>query len=211
MTLCVAFALPTPLLPIHLLWINLVTDGLPALCLATDHIDADVMRRPPRGRGERMTDRRFVVTMLLTGLFTAGAAFGVYVYLLRTGSVEMARTHAFAVLVFAELLRAFGAQRNAARLAHSPAHQPGAGGDRVPDVLAAGLEPSQRGPRTLAQDQLPAAGPMPAPAGRRRHSPCAAGAGQAGHTGAGKRHNTRIPANVNRLPCPRPNNRTTSP
>jgi len=110
MTMCVAAALPTPLLPIHLLWINLVTDGLPALCLATDPIDADVMQRPPRPRNERMTDRSFVATMLLTGLLTAGAAFAVYLFVLRTGSVEMARTYAFAVLVFAELLRSFGAR-----------------------------------------------------------------------------------------------------
>ena len=50
MTLCVVIGLPTPLLPIHLLWINLVTDGLPALCLATDAIDPDVMKRRPRQR-----------------------------------------------------------------------------------------------------------------------------------------------------------------
>ncbi len=49
MTVCVAIGLPSPLLPIHLLWINLVTDGLPALCLATDPIDPDVMNRRPRG------------------------------------------------------------------------------------------------------------------------------------------------------------------
>ncbi|MBS1212721.1 MAG: Calcium-transporting ATPase (modular protein) [Proteobacteria bacterium] len=48
MTVCVIIGLPTPLLPIHLLWINLVTDGLPALCLATDPIDPDVMKRHPR-------------------------------------------------------------------------------------------------------------------------------------------------------------------
>ena len=48
MTVCVIIGLPTPLLPIHLLWINLVTDGLPALCLATDPIDPDVMKHHPR-------------------------------------------------------------------------------------------------------------------------------------------------------------------
>ncbi len=48
MTICVVIGLPAPLLPIHLLWINLVTDGLPALCLATDPIDPDVMKRHPR-------------------------------------------------------------------------------------------------------------------------------------------------------------------
>jgi Ca2+-transporting ATPase len=48
--------------------------------------------------------------MLLTGLLTAGVSFAVFVYELRTQPVEVARTHAFAVLVFAELLRAFGAR-----------------------------------------------------------------------------------------------------
>ncbi len=110
MTVAVVIGLPTPLLPIHLLWINLITDGLPALCLATDPIDPDVMTRPPRSPSERMTNHRFLRTMLLTGLLTAGVAFAVYVYILRTGTTEEARSSAFAVLVFAELLRSFGAR-----------------------------------------------------------------------------------------------------
>jgi len=110
MMVCVIIGLPTPLLPIHLLWINLVTDGLPALCLATDAIDPDVMTRGPRGRTESLTNPRFLRTMLLTGLLTAGVAFAVYHHVLRTGTLESARAAAFAVLVFAELLRAFGAR-----------------------------------------------------------------------------------------------------
>jgi Ca2+-transporting ATPase len=108
MTVCVAIGLPPPLLPIHLLWINLVTDGLPALCLATDPIDPDVMKRQPRRRSERITDPRFIRTMCLTGILTAGVTFAVYLYALKEGSPETARTYAFAVLVFAELLRSFG-------------------------------------------------------------------------------------------------------
>jgi Ca2+-transporting ATPase len=110
MTVCVVMGLPMALLPIHLLWINLVTDGLPALCLATDPIDRDVMKRPPRAPAERITNRSFLRTMFLTGVLTAGVAFAVYIHALRTGSVESARTRAFTVLVFAELLRAFGAR-----------------------------------------------------------------------------------------------------
>jgi len=110
MTLCVIIGLPTPLLPIHLLWINLVTDGLPALCLATDPIDPDVMKRHPRRRSERITSRSFLRTMFFTGFLTAGVAFAVYFYVLREGTTETARTSAFAVLVFAELLRSFGAR-----------------------------------------------------------------------------------------------------
>ncbi|MEO8336239.1 MAG: cation-translocating P-type ATPase [bacterium] len=110
MTVCVAIGLPAPLLPIHLLWINLVTDGLPALCLATDPIDHDVMTRRPRARSEHITDRAFLRTMVFTGVLTAGIAFAVYLFMLRSGSTETARSYAFAVLVFAELLRSFGAR-----------------------------------------------------------------------------------------------------
>ena len=110
MTVCVVIGLPTPLLPIHLLWINLVTDGLPALCLATDPIDSDVMKQPPRARRERITDGGFLRTMFITGILTAGVSFAVYFYGLRSETPELARTHAFATLVFAELLRSFGAR-----------------------------------------------------------------------------------------------------
>ncbi len=110
MTACVIIGLPTPLLPIHLLWINLVTDGLPALCLATDPIDPDVMQRRPRNQSERITSRGFLRTMAFTGFLTAGVAFGVYYYMLQAGTTETARSYAFAVLVFAELLRSFGAR-----------------------------------------------------------------------------------------------------
>ncbi len=110
MTLCVVVGLPTPLLPIHLLWINLVTDGLPALCLATDPIDPDLMKLPPRPRLERIANHSFLRTMLFTGSLTAGVALSVFYCVLRTETLEVARSYAFATLVFAEMLRAFGAR-----------------------------------------------------------------------------------------------------
>ena len=110
MTLCVIIGLPAPLLPIHLLWINLVTDGLPALCLATDPIDPDVMKRHPRQRHERITDFAFLRRMTLTGFLTAGVSFSVYLYVLKTQNAEIARTYTFTVIVFDELIRAFGAR-----------------------------------------------------------------------------------------------------
>lgn len=110
MTIAVVIGLPMPLLPIHLLWINLVTDGLPALCLAADQIDAGVMQDPPRPRSERITNAHFLRTMALTGVLTAGVSFAVYYRVLQSGDVDLARTCAFAVMVFAELLRSFGAR-----------------------------------------------------------------------------------------------------
>ncbi len=110
MTVCVVIGYPVPLLPIHLLWINLVTDGMPAVALVTDPVDPDVMNRNPRPRLDRITNRSFLRTMVTTGFLTAGVAFTVYVVMLQSHAVEIARTYAFTVLVFAELLRSFGAR-----------------------------------------------------------------------------------------------------
>ncbi len=110
MTVCVVIGLPAPLLPIHLLWINLVTDGLPALCLATDQVDPAVMQRRPRARNEHIADSGFLGIMLLTAVLTASVSFAAYAYGLKTATQELAHTYAFTALVFAELLRAFGAR-----------------------------------------------------------------------------------------------------
>ncbi|WP_231383509.1 cation-translocating P-type ATPase [Methylobacter luteus] len=102
---------PLPLLPLHLLWINLVTDGLPALALATDPIDPDVLNRPPRRSQETLFNWSFLKLTLFTGLLTAGVTLGVYAYeLYIDNSLEQARDAAFTALVIAELLRAFGAR-----------------------------------------------------------------------------------------------------
>jgi Ca2+-transporting ATPase len=110
MTVCVVIGFPVPLLPIHLLWINLVTDGLPALCLATNPIDPEVMKQHPRSRSENITDRSFLTSMVFTGLLTASVSFAVYWYMLQSSSAETARSYAFTVLVFEELIRSFGAR-----------------------------------------------------------------------------------------------------
>jgi P-type Ca2+ transporter type 2C len=102
--------LPLPLLPLHLLWINVVTDGLPALALVMDPADEDVLQRPPRHPEEPMLGRaqwRFVV---LTGLLQAAATLGVFVWAIRFRDLTQARSLAFATLVFGELFRAFAAR-----------------------------------------------------------------------------------------------------
>jgi Ca2+-transporting ATPase len=109
---------PLPLLPIQLLWINLVTDGLPALALATDPIDPGVLDRPPRRPDAQLADRSRLAGIALTGCLTAAVAFGVFVYEMTShGDTATARNAAFSTLVFAELLRAFGA-RSETKLVH---------------------------------------------------------------------------------------------
>jgi P-type Ca2+ transporter type 2C len=110
MTVAIVAGLPAPLLPIHLLWINLVTDGLPALCLASERIDPDVMKRKPRKQTEILSDRAFLGALILTGLLTAGVSLTAFLWGLKAYGAEAARSMGFTTLVLAELLRSLGAR-----------------------------------------------------------------------------------------------------
>ncbi|MGE3537861.1 MAG: cation-translocating P-type ATPase [Candidatus Tectimicrobiota bacterium] len=102
---------PLPLLPVQLLWINLVTDGLPALALATDPIDPAVLRRPPRHPEAQLLDWALGQRVALVGCLTAGVALSAFAYAWYSDdSLAQARDAAFSTLVLAELLRAFGAR-----------------------------------------------------------------------------------------------------
>ncbi len=68
--------MPIPLLPIHLLWINLVTDGLPALALANEKAEADVMRRPPRPASESLFSNGVGYHIIWVGILMAGITLG---------------------------------------------------------------------------------------------------------------------------------------
>ena len=63
--------LPIPLLPIHILWINLVTDGLPGLALANEKAEEDVMRRPPSKSDESLFAGGVAFHILWVGLLAA--------------------------------------------------------------------------------------------------------------------------------------------
>lgn len=102
--------LPLPLLPLHLLWINLVTDGFPALALVTDPTDENAMKRPPRHPREPILGHKEWRMVILTGLMQAAVTLATFVYFLKETNLEEARNMAFSVLVFGELLRAFSAR-----------------------------------------------------------------------------------------------------
>ncbi len=102
--------LPLPLLAIHLLWINLVTDGLPALALVMDPTDPDAMARPPRRPTEPLLGRAEWLRIGLTALVEAGVTLAVFAWALRERDLVEARSLAFSVLVFSELFRSFAAR-----------------------------------------------------------------------------------------------------
>ncbi|KTD21226.1 cation-translocating P-type ATPase [Legionella londiniensis] len=102
---------PLPLLPIQLLWINLVTDGLPAIGLATDMSEPGILNRPPRATQKSMMDIAFFKRVTFVGCLTALVTLSVFAYeYLIDGDLIQAQDAAFSVLVTAELLRAFGAR-----------------------------------------------------------------------------------------------------
>ncbi|MDA1372697.1 MAG: cation-translocating P-type ATPase [Proteobacteria bacterium] len=102
--------LPLPLLPLHLLWINLVTDGFPALALVTDPTDANAMKRPPRHPQESILGQKEWRTVIFTGSLQAAVTLATFVWALNERNLDEARNLAFSVLVFGELLRAFSAR-----------------------------------------------------------------------------------------------------
>jgi Ca2+-transporting ATPase len=97
-----------PLLPLQLLWINLLTDGLPALALGIDPVAPDVMRRPPRRRGEALLSVRRLQTLGGRGLIIAAASVASLAVsrLLWEESWARSRALMFTVLVTAHLLYA---------------------------------------------------------------------------------------------------------
>jgi Ca2+-transporting ATPase len=99
--------MPIPLLPIHILWINLVTDGLPALALAGEQADRDIMHRPPRSPRESLFSDGVGLHILWMGLLMAGVTLGVQAWALKEG-LEHWQTMVFTVLSLSQLAHVMG-------------------------------------------------------------------------------------------------------
>ena len=101
----VAVGLPTPLTPLQLLWLNLVTDIAPALGLAVEPRDADLMGRPPRDPSEPIIPWPMLRRVLAESGVIAGGALAAYgIGVVRYGVGPVAQTMAFASLLGAQLL-----------------------------------------------------------------------------------------------------------
>ena len=94
--------LPIPLLPIQLLWINLVTDGLPGLALAAEPAEPGVMRRPPRPRSESIFAHGLWQHLIWVGLLMAAVTLATQAWAYRGGSAHW-QTMTFTVLALSQM------------------------------------------------------------------------------------------------------------
>ena len=102
--------MPLPLTALQILWINLVTDGLPALALVMDPAAPDVLEHPPRPAREPILGAREWRRIALIALVEASVVLAVYAWGLSARGIVEARNLAFSVLVFSEVLRSFSAR-----------------------------------------------------------------------------------------------------
>ncbi len=100
-----------PLLPIHILWINLVTDSFPALALGMEPAERDIMDKKPRDPNARIFSRGMVRRIVYQGFLTGVLTLTAFTIGLRDG-LDIGRTMAFAALTFGELVHVLNVRSN---------------------------------------------------------------------------------------------------
>ncbi len=107
--------LPVPLIPIQLLWLNLVTDSFPALALGVENGEKDIMKAAPRDPNEPIVDKNLKITVIIQSIAITCATLISYCTGLKWfgyegQGLEMARSMAFSTLILSELLRSYSAR-----------------------------------------------------------------------------------------------------
>ncbi len=96
------FGLPIPLLAVHILWVNLVTDGLPGLALASEPAELNIMNRPPRNSKQPIFSGGMAIHILWVGLLMAASTLGIQAWAIH-GENSHWQTMAFTVLCFSQM------------------------------------------------------------------------------------------------------------
>lgn len=102
--------LPAPFAPIHLLFINLLTDSLPAIALGLEPHTDSVMKRKPRPANESLMTKPFLFGVCYSGVIIAAATIAAYIIGYRTAGAPLGMTMAFATLCMSRLFHGFSAK-----------------------------------------------------------------------------------------------------
>ncbi|MEW4058359.1 calcium-translocating P-type ATPase, SERCA-type [Bacillus siamensis] len=122
MLFAMLLALPLPLVPIQILWVNLVTDGLPAMALGMDQPEDDLMRRKPRHQKEGVFARKLGWKVVSRGFLIGAATILAFivVYHRNPENLPYAQTVAFATLVLAQLIHVFDCRSETSVFSRNP-------------------------------------------------------------------------------------------
>ncbi|MGC8971176.1 MAG: calcium-translocating P-type ATPase, PMCA-type [bacterium] len=101
---------PAPLLPLQLLWLNLVTDSFPALAIGMEPGETEIMYRPPRGKREPLLTNYHMRIIITQSIAIAFATLLSFLLVYRGDNLSEARTVAYMTLVISELIRVFSAR-----------------------------------------------------------------------------------------------------
>lgn len=101
------FALPVPFLPVHLLFINLLTDSLPAIAIGMEPAGKFLLNEKPRDSRASILDRPFLAKVTEQGILISIVTLAAFYYGLYNGDADFARTMAFSVLCLARLFHGF--------------------------------------------------------------------------------------------------------
>ena len=113
--------LPLPLTAVQILYVNLATDGLPALALAVDPPDSDSMRRKPRNPRTGIFTRPVVTLMMIGGIWTTLAILGIFMWARSSGRTDLeAQTMTFVGLVLIQFFNAYSFRSDRLPVFHRP-------------------------------------------------------------------------------------------
>ncbi len=119
------FGMPLPLLPLHILWVNLVTDSFPALALAAENGEKGIMKRLPRKRGDSLFTGEWFL-LIIAGIFNAVLSLGMYLLadFHFPGDVMLSRTAALTTTIFFQFFLAISTRTKKPAFLSSPFGNP---------------------------------------------------------------------------------------
>lgn len=110
--LSVIFLLPMPIQPLHILFLNLVIDIAPAMALAFEPAEEDLMKRQPRSKEDSLVNKRFLGRIILSGIVIGLTAFGFFSFLIQTNhELAYAQTATFTFMAIAQLMHIFNVRK----------------------------------------------------------------------------------------------------
>ena len=113
--------MPIPLTAVQILYVNLATDGLPALALAVDPPESDLMRRKPRLQRSGIFTRPVVILMLIGGLWSTIVNMGIFLWALKSGmALKEAMTLTFVSLILIQFFKAYSYRSDRQSVVHKP-------------------------------------------------------------------------------------------